>query len=105
MSKYCGYVGFFINEETAPGVWKEHIVEHPYYGDIIQMSKDNGSSDLVNADVSVNNRISILSDPFAYQHFLSIRYITLFGQKMSVKSVDVEYPRLTLQIGGIYHEQ
>lgn len=104
MNKYCGLVGFFINEETAPGVWDEHLVEHPYYGDIIQMRKDNGSSDQVNADVEVSNRISILSDPFACQHFLSIRYVTLFGQKMSVKSVEVEYPRLTLQIGGLYHE-
>ena len=28
MSKFFGTIGYSVSEETAPGVWTDHIVEH-----------------------------------------------------------------------------
>ena len=36
MAKYCGIIGFAVDEVVAPGVHEEKIVERKYYGDLIR---------------------------------------------------------------------
>lgn len=104
MAKYYGNIGFMETVETAPSVWTENIVEHPYFGDVLSNSKRfQAGSDKVNDDIDISNRISIVADPYAYQNFHAIRYVTWMGAKWKVSSVDVEYPRLILSIGGVYN--
>lgn len=103
--RYYGKVGYCPTVEVRPGVWvKDQIVERPYYGDVIKFTRRYQTADKVNDDLEISNRISILADPYAYEHFSEIRYVTWMGVKWKVPSVEVEYPRLKLTVGGVYTE-
>lgn len=58
----------------------------------------------VNDNVTFQNRLSIVADPFAHENFGSMRYAEFGGVKWKVTDVKVQYPRLILTFGGIYHE-
>lgn len=104
MAKYYGMIGFAETVETSHGIWKEHIKEYPYYGDLVRSSRRLEQSNKVNDDVNLSNDISIVADPFARENFHAMRYVTYLGTKWKVTNVDVQYPRLVLSTGGIYHE-
>lgn len=103
MAKFYGEVGFFLTMETKPGVWSETSVPRNYSGDVIKNSLMLQSSDQVNDNMNVSSIISILSDPFAYENFHAIRYVEYMGTKWKVPSVEVQYPRLLLTLGGVYN--
>lgn len=105
MAKYYGSVGYATQVETAPGVWQDKIVERNYYGDVTRNQRKWESGDGLNDDLNIDNVISIVADPYAYQNFHTIRYVTFMGSKWKVRNVSVEYPRLILSIGGVYNEQ
>ena len=44
--------------------------------------------------------ISIVSDPYAVQHFFAIRYTKWMGASWKVTNVDVQSPRLIPHTGG-----
>lgn len=104
MAKYYGMIGFAETVETSPGIWKEQIKEYSYYGDLVRSSRRLEQSNKVNDDVNLSNDISIVADPFARENFHAMRYVTYLGTKWKVTNVDVQYPRLVLSTGGIYHE-
>ena len=104
MTKYHGYVGYAVDVEAYPGVWEEQITEHEYFGDVIKNRVNIQQSNTVNAGITINNNISIIGDPFAYENFYAIRYATYLGKKWTVTSVEVSRPRLILTLGGIYNE-
>lgn len=104
MPKWYGKIGYGVTEEASPGVWTEEIVERHYYGDIIRNLRRLETSDQVNDNVSVSNEISIVSDPYAFENFHSIRWIEFMGAKWKVSSVEVQYPRLVLSLGGVYND-
>lgn len=104
MARYYGVVGYSETIETSPGVWIEQITERPYYGDVIKNTKRSEESN-INADIKVNNIISIVADPYAYEHFFSIRYISWMNVKWIVSTVEVLRPRLNLTLGGVYNEE
>lgn len=103
MSKYHGYVGYATSSETYPGVWEETVVEREYYGDVIKNRTNIQQNSDVNGQITINNSISIIGDPFAHEHIYSMRYITYLGKKWCITNVEIEYPRLTLNIGGMYN--
>lgn len=106
MAKYFGVIGYVTTEEVEPGVWIENsIVEREYYGDLKRNSRRYSLSSNVNGDISISNQISILSDSYANEHIEDMRYITYLGKKWTITDIEVEYPRLTLSIGGIYNGQ
>ncbi len=104
--KYCGNIGFAVTEETAPSVWTETITERKYYGDVIKMSKRERDSQKVNDDILYpNNKISIIADPFIRDNLHTIRYIVWMNTKWKISNVEVSFPRLILDIGGVYNDQ
>lgn len=103
MKKYYGKIGFATTIETTPGVWSEKIVEHTYYGDWIQNTGKFRTAEKVNDDIVIQNTLSIVADPYARNTFHAIRYATYMGQKWKVTSVEVNFPRLNLSLGGIYN--
>ncbi len=105
MAKFYGNVGYAITEETKPGVWMPRIVDKPYYGDLIRNSRRLENTSKVNDDVSLENQISIVADPFAYENFHNIRYVEYLGAKWKVSNIEVQYPRLVLTVGGVWNEQ
>ena len=103
MAKYYGSVGYrFDDVEVSPGVWKEKIDERVVYGDFNRNIKRTENSGQVNDTINVNNQISFIADPYAMDNFQYIKYATYMGSKLAVVSVEVEYPRLILNLGGIY---
>lgn len=104
MNRFYGQIGFRTTIKTAPGVYSEEIVERDYYGDIIRNRDRMTASDKINPSISISSSISIVADPFAYEHFTNIRYITMLGIKWTVTSVEVQYPRLLIEIGEKYNE-
>lgn len=104
MAKFFGPIGYAISIETRPGVWKDSIKERDYKGDVIRnTSRWNSSDDSTNDDLTLNNQISIISDPFAMNHFHTMKYVGWMGANWKITSVEVKYPRLILSIGGVYN--
>ena len=103
MAKFYGSIGFAETVETSPGIHDEQVTERNYYGDIIRNTRALQTTDQVNDNVNVNNTISIIADPYANDHFHSMRYAVWQGTKWKVSSVEVQYPRLLLTLGGVYH--
>lgn len=103
MAKFYGIIGYGITEETTPGVWTDSIVERNYTGDVIKNYKKSFSGESINDNIDVSNNISILSDPFAMNHFHTIKYVKWMGAAWKVSTVEVQYPRLILTIGGVYN--
>jgi hypothetical protein len=100
MARFYGKVGYMTTKETKPGVWTEVEEEHTYYGDVLDNRHRWVPTDKLNDDVTVSNRISIMADSFAWDHFSHIRYVCWMGVKWKVTSISVERPRLVLELGG-----
>lgn len=104
MAKFYGEIGFAFTEENKdrPGVWTPTMEKRKYYGELIRNTRRLQGSD-VNDDVTMNNEISILADPFANQNFRAMRYVKYLGTEWKIVNVEVAYPRLILTIGGVYN--
>lgn len=104
MAKFYGVIGYMVTEETVPGVWEEVVTERNYSGDVLKNTKRYQSSENLNDDISTNNLISIVADPFAYQNFFAIKFVRWMGASWKVTNVEVQRPRLILTLGGVYNE-
>lgn len=104
MAKFYGIIGYAEQVETVPGVYSEEITERPYYGDLIRNTRRYESASQLNDNLNIANEISIIADPFAYQNFHAMRYVEFMGAKWKIITVEVQYPRLVLTIGGVYNE-
>lgn len=103
MAKFYGAIGYGEPVETAPGIWKEKITERTYYGDLVRNTRRLENSGEVNDNINIANEISIVADPFARENFHRMRYAFFMGAKWKISSVEVQYPRLILTIGGVYN--
>ena len=103
MAKYYGKIGFAETTEVKPGVWSPTITEREYIGDLIRNTRRIDGSNKVNDDITISNDVCILADPYAYQNFHAMRYIEFMGSKWKITSIEVQYPRLILSIGGVYN--
>lgn len=103
MAKFYGIIGYVVTKETEPGIYEEVVVENAYYGDVLKDSRRLQERAKVNDDITISNRISIIADPFANNHFHSMRYVEMMGTKWKITDVEVAFPRLILSIGGVYN--
>ena len=104
MGKFYGLIGYAETVETSPGVWVEQITERKYYGDVNRDSRRLQSANQLNDNINVSSEISIVADPYANENFQHMRYIEWLGTKWKITNIEVQYPRLILTLGGIYHE-
>lgn len=102
MAKFYGVVGFAVEKQGRPGVSIEEYVERPYYGDLMRNTRNLQTSG-VNDDITISNQISIIADPYVSENFHAIRYVKYLGTAWKVTSVEVQYPRLILSVGGVYN--
>ena len=77
---------------------------------VIEIIVSNGSTSIIipianviNDDININNSISIVADPYAYENFHNMRYAILEGVKWKITNVEINRPRLILTIGGVYN--
>lgn len=105
MAKFYGAVGygFTTNSPDDPDVYKEHVKEYNYYGDVTRNTSRWANGEHLNDNLVVNNMIEIVADAFAYDHFFAIRYVCWMGARWKVTNVEVRRPRLILTIGGVYN--
>ena len=103
MARFFGRIGYGEPVETEPGVWVDEIVEHSYFGDVIRNARNLKEGENLNADLSVQNSISIVADAYANDHFFAIRYVEWAGTLWTVSSVEVQSPRLLLRLGEVYN--
>lgn len=103
MAKYAGLVGYVTQEERVPGVWSP--VENPrrMRGDVIRMSSSSQNGDKINENITLNHRVSLVGDAYAFDNYYTIRWIEIDGFKWEVSSIEVRRPRLVLTIGGMYN--
>lgn len=104
MAKFYGVIGYAETVETSPGVWTEQITERYYSGDVLKVSKKWQTGESLNDDLVISNEISIVADPFAYNNFHNIRFVQWMGAKWKVNRMDIQRPRITLSLGGVYNE-
>jgi len=106
MSKFYGNIGFSTGStEKTPGVWEDQIEVRPYYGDMIKRVRRWQSGEGVNDNLGLSNTLEIVADEYIVQNFLNIRYVEWMGAKWSVGDVTIEYPRMTITLGGVYNER
>ena len=103
MAKFYGRIGYSTNEETAPGIWEEVIIERNYSGDILKHTSRWQEGHTLNDNLEINNRISIIADQFVTRNLGSMRYVDWMGALWKVKDVEVLSPRLIISIGGVYN--
>lgn len=103
MGKFYGLIGYVTTSETEPGVWTEIPTTHNYCGDIMSESRSWKTGESINDDLTINNRISIVADPYAYENFHTMKYINWMGTNWKIIKIDVQRPRLVLTIGGVYN--
>ena len=103
MAKFYGIIGFASQKEIRPGVWIDEITERGYSGDLVRNTRNAQNLQQLNDDISLSNQISIVADPYANENFFAMRYVTFMGSKWKITSVEVQYPRLILSIGGIWN--
>lgn len=103
--RFSGKVGYgeSVEDPEAPGKWVPTITERTYYGDVTRATRQLNAGDKVNSDISVQNSISIVADPFAIDNFMNIKYVEWAGKLWTVTDVEVRSPRLILSLGSVYN--
>ena len=103
MARFYGNIGFAIQEETEPGVFTERYEEKAYKGDVLRNGRRFDAGESINDDLNINNTISVIGNAYLYSHIPFIRYVRWLGSAFKVTSVEIERPRLTLTLGGVFN--
>ena len=102
MSRFSGKLGFVMTRETEEGVWLEDIVESRVKGTIRSLYVRNDNSSSANTNLRLTNEISILMDTKINAYLEALKYVVWKGSKWEVQSIGVNYPRMTINLGGLY---
>ncbi len=104
MAKWYGMIGFAETVDKGNGVYKNQIIEKPYYGNVLRhIENTQTASDKVIDDITLSNELSIVSDNYAISNFHFMKYAEFMGVKWKIKKVEVKYPRLIITLGGVYN--
>lgn len=103
MARFYGVIGYGSTVETVPGVWEHVVTERKYFGDVLRNTRRLTEGENLHDDLTVNNSISVLADPYAYEHFHEILYVEWSGTKWKVAEVEVVRPRLNLRLREVYN--
>lgn len=103
--KWFGEIGYFVESNNVDGIVTDSFITQQYYGDIIKDYKTNTSENAVNEDFELSNRISVVADPYLISHFHKIAWISFMETKFKVRSVELQYPRLIVSLGGVFREE
>lgn len=91
-----------MTRETEEGVWLESHVELPAKGTIRNLYVRNDNSSSANTNLRLTNEVSILLDSKIQTYLNTLKYVVWKGSKWEVQSIGVNYPRLTINLGGLY---
>lgn len=91
-----------MTSETEEGVWLEDKIEIPIKGTIRSLYVRNDNNSSVNANLRLTNEVSILLNSKIQMYLETLKYVVWKGSKWEVQSIGVNYPRLTINLGGLY---
>lgn len=91
-----------MTRETGEGVWLEDKIEIPVKGTIRNLYIKNNNNSSVNSDLRLTNEVSILLNSKIQTYLETLKYVVWKGSKWEVQSIGVNYPRLTINLGGLY---
>jgi hypothetical protein len=100
MAKYSGTVGYVNRAETTPGVWSDVTIPRIMRGDVLRAASVTQGAEKFHGDVTLQHRISVIGDAFAFQHFFNIKWLEYAGVKWQVTLIDIQKPRIILTLGG-----
>lgn len=104
MARWFGVVGYGSVKEVTPGDYQDVITKREYSGDVLRNSTRWSTAPAsTNDNFNISNQISIIADPFAYNHIDEMRFVEYMGKYWKIISVEVLRPRLILTIGGVYN--
>lgn len=109
--KWAGKIGFVKQEETLidgepSGIWEEVVTEREYTGDLTRSSFSIKDVNTINDSVTVSNQISFIADPYAFNNFVYMRYITFMNSKWRISNIDLNnQPRMIITLGEIYNAE
>lgn len=103
MARFCGEIGFGTTAEVAPGRWKDVIVEHLFFGDVLRNDINSEFGEKVVPDFKFTNRISIVAAHDALKKRKTMRYIKFEDDLWTIESIEVQGRRLILSLGGVYN--
>ena len=107
MTRFCDVVGYGETVESPPesGVFVKTITERKRFGDVIRNTRrtqEDGTPRL-NDEITVSNSISIVADAFDNEHIFDLKYVRWQNVRWKVVNVEVQRPRLILELGGKYN--
>ena len=105
MAKFCDKVGYGVQAETFPGsgIWDTVITEREYFGDVIRAQRRYSDGENLNPNITLTNEFRILADAYAIENFQNICYVVWNGQYWTVRTVEVQHPRLIFTLGEVYN--
>lgn len=106
MNKYHTYIGFSVDEQEdpeRPGVWGPSIIERKYEVDVLRDTRKWAQGSAVNGELTINSEFSFVSDAYARNNLGHFLYIEYLGTKWTITSAELEYPRVKINVGGIYN--
>jgi hypothetical protein len=104
--KFCGVIGFAEPHEGTGediGIDEDIIEERTYYGDVLRNTRKYEKGESVLDELKIDNKISIVADAWAWDHFFKMKYVQWMGALWKITNIEVERPRLILTIGGVYN--
>lgn len=99
--KYSGCIGYY-SSSTENGIVTHSISERRYCGDIVRNYTKWNENEKINDDLNISNQISIVADPYAIANIGNMKYITWLGSKWKIEGIEIRYPRLIINVGGVY---
>lgn len=100
--RFYGPVGFVSTVIDDYGVATEVVTEKKYYGDVLILGYRLDDNQVVNRDIQLSNRVSLLADQYAFENASYIAYVTIAGTKWAVSSIAYEDKRIVCSFKGIY---
>lgn len=104
MAKFFGKIGFLQTVETSPGVHSGTVVPKEYYGDLERIGRRWEKGESINDDLVITNYVSIVADDFAMENLGYMRWVEFHDCKWKIQSVEIDYPRIKLTLGGVWNE-
>lgn len=105
MARFVGFIGFTMDEEVRPGIFKEIYKEKKYKGFITSKSRSWDNSEYLNDTLNIRNEINVIADDFMNRHFGAMRYVRWNGQAFEIASatIDVDQHKISLSLGGVFN--
>lgn len=103
MTRFSGAVGFGEPIEIDEGVYDVKVTERQAFGDVVRSYRNNQDVGKLNANINFDMAVSVVADDYLNKHLdlaVYVRWGTLY---LAVTSVEMNHPRITLTLGGVWH--